>query len=84
MEQCASLSGRDDCPVKVAPLLSMVGDWQTLLDGARAEYEIKELRKHARTGRPLGDEGFLDQLEELAGRLLKPKKAGRPKKERNR
>ena len=42
MGQCAShLSGRDDCLVTVAPLLSMAGDWQTLLDGARAESRLR-------------------------------------------
>ena len=30
----AHLSGRDDCLVKVAPLLSMISDWRGLLDSA--------------------------------------------------
>jgi hypothetical protein len=35
-----------------------------------------ELRKHSRTGRPLGDEPFLIQLEEMAGRALRPSRRG--------
>ena len=79
----AHLSGRDDSLVKVAPLLAMVHDWQAFLDSARPEGEVEEVRKHARTGRPLGDEVFLDRLDGLVERVLKPKKAGRPKKTEN-
>ena len=84
MEQCAGTPfGRDDSLVKVAPLLAMVHDWQAFLDSPRPEGEVEELRKHTRTGRPLGDEAFLDRLEGLAERDLKPKRAGRPKKIEN-
>jgi hypothetical protein len=70
--------------VKVAPLLAMVGDWKGLLNSVlREEEELKELRGHGRTGRPLGDEAFLERLEGLVGRVLKPQKGGRPKKQRN-
>ena len=61
----------------------MVHDWQAFLDSARPEGEAEELRKHIRTGRPLGDEAFLDRLEGLVERVLKPKKAGRPTKTEN-
>jgi hypothetical protein len=54
--------------VKVAPLLAVVGDWQGLLDSARPEAEVEELRRHCRTGRPLGEETFLDRPEGLVGR----------------
>jgi hypothetical protein len=60
----------------------MVRDWQAFLDSARPEGEVEELRKHIRT-RPLGDEAFLDRLAGLVERVLKPKKAGRPKKTEN-
>jgi len=69
--------------VKVAPLLGMVGDWKGLLKSVLREEELRELRGHGRTGRPLGDEAFLERLEGLVGRVLKPQKGGRPKKERN-
>ena len=69
--------------VKVAPLLAMVGDWEGLLASAVAEEELKDLRGHGRTGRPLGNEAFLERLECLLGRKLKPQKGGRPRKQRN-
>ena len=55
----AHLSGQDDRLVKVAPLLAMVPDWNAFLNGAVPEAELRELRRHGRTGRPLGDETFL-------------------------
>ena len=75
----AHLAARDDGLVQVAPLLAMVGDWKALLDSALPEEELKELRGHARTGRPLGDDAFLERLENLVGRVLKPQKGGRPR-----
>ncbi len=79
----AHLLGRDDSLVKVAPLLAMVGDWKGLLNSALREEELRELRGHVRTGRPLGDESFLERLEGLVGRILKPQKGGRPRKQQN-
>ena len=57
--------------------------WQGLLNRALREEELKALRAHGRTGRPLGDETFLERLEGLVGRVLKPQKGGRPRKNRN-
>jgi putative transposase len=33
-------------------------------------------RKHERTGRPMGDDGFIERLERLIDRPLKLKKPG--------
>jgi putative transposase len=61
-------------------------DW--LSPDERAEYgrfledsgNDDEIRKATSTGRPLGDVSFLDKLEELSGRRLKPQKRGRPRR----
>jgi putative transposase len=80
----AHLSGRDDQLVKVAPLLAMVDDWNAFLNSAVPEEELRDIRGHGRTGRPLGDETFLGRLEELVGRALKPQKRGpKPKRHSN-
>ncbi|MCH8979243.1 MAG: hypothetical protein IH945_08375, partial [Armatimonadetes bacterium] len=34
------------------------------------------MEKHLRTGRPLGDEGFVKELERHLGRILLPRKPG--------
>ena len=62
----------------------MIPDWCAFLNSAMPEEELRDIRQHARTGRPLGDETFLDRLEGMVGRVLKPQKRGRkPKKEPN-
>jgi len=38
--------------------------------------EYEELRKHERTGRPLGNELLIDKLEVLLGKQLRKKKTG--------
>ena len=78
----AHLAGKDDPLVKVAPLLAMIGDWHAFLESAMPEEELRDIRRHTGTGRPLGDEIFLDRLEGMVGRLLKPQKRG-PKSRQN-
>jgi putative transposase len=48
-----------------------------------SEEEYSALRKHERTGRPLGSKRFVGLLEEKLGRVLKPQKGGRQKKQKN-
>lgn len=80
----AHLAGRDDRLVKVAPLLAMIADWNAFLQSAVPEEELKQIRRHGRTGRPLGNETFLGRLEGLVGRVLKPQKRGpKPKRRAN-
>jgi len=80
----AHLAGRDDQLATVAPLLAMIGDWCGFLNSAMPEEELRDIRQHSRTGRPLRDEAFLDRLDGMVGRLLKPQKRGRkPKKKAN-
>ena len=61
-------------------MLAMVPDWRGLLDSASPEEELRALREHGRTGHPLGSTSFVDRLEQAIGRVLRPKKAGRPPK----
>jgi putative transposase len=41
----------------------------------------EEIRKATRTGRPFGSESFVEKLEFQLNQRLRPKKAGRPRKE---
>ena len=74
------LCGRDDRLVRVAPLLAMVADWRALLDSGLGEEQLRDLRDHGRTGCPLGSARFVERLEQAAGRVLRPRKPGRPAK----
>jgi REP-associated tyrosine transposase len=71
------LSARDDGLAQVAPMLAMQNDWCAFLDSAMPEEQLRDLRTHARTGRPLGDATFVERLEKLVGRVLGPRKPGR-------
>jgi putative transposase len=75
----AHLSGKDDKLVKVLPLLEIAGDWRTFLSGSSDEELVNSLRKHERTGRPLGTESFVESLEMSLERSFKRGKPG-PKK----
>ena len=74
------LSGRDDRLVRAAPMLAMVADWRGLLNSAIREEELRDLREHVRTGRPLGSPTFVERLERTVGRILRPQRPGRPSK----
>ncbi len=76
----AHLSGTDDALVTIAPMLERVPDWRAFL-GQETEPEMRErIDLHARTGRPLGDDAFLESLESRLGRALQRKSPGRPRK----
>ena len=78
------MKGCDDGLVKVASLLAMIGDWRSFLKSVVRDEELSDLRRHSRTGRPLGDERFIERLEEMVGRVLKPQTRGQqPKQRRN-
>ncbi len=58
----------------------MVGDWRLFLEEAD-EDDAKKIRGHERTGRALGGDTFLDSLEHSLQRMVKPRNAGRKKKD---
>ena len=58
----------------------MVDDWASFLSEPGDENQLSKLRQHERTGRPLGNEEFVLELEKELGRDLRPKPPGRLKK----
>ena len=66
------------------PPAGVIEDWGEWLFEEREDDErCERIRRQTHTGRPCGSPGFLDQLERLLGRILRPKKGGRPRKEEN-
>ena len=55
-------------------------DWSAWLATPEPEQTVNRLRLSTRTGRPVGTSDFLDRLERLLGRILRPQKGGRPRK----
>ena len=70
------LLGRDDRLVRVQPLLTAYGDWLEFLGSGLSVEALDLFRRHERSGRPLGDDGFVARLEKMMGRLLRPGKPG--------
>jgi putative transposase len=63
--------------VKTAPLLERAGcDWRKFLAGGLVPDEAERLRRHERTGRPLGGFGFVERLEKALHRTLRRQKPG--------
>jgi putative transposase len=79
----AHLAAEDDGLVTVAPLLERYGDFAVLVDaGCEAdEAGWERLRKAESTGRPVGGEHWIAELERRSGRRLRPAKRG-PKREK--
>jgi putative transposase len=75
------VAGEDDALITVAPLLALVGNWTDFLATGAPEDEVKELRRHERSGRPLGREPFVVAVEGKLGRTLRRGKPG-PKRGR--
>ncbi len=57
-----------------------VPDWSLFLQAEDSPELEREIKLHARTGRPLGSKEFIENLERLAGRSLAPKSAGRKRR----
>lgn len=77
----AHLAGKDDRLVKAKPLLDMVDDWGVYLRESEEAWDL--IRRHERTGRPLGSKGFVAGLERVTGREFTKQRPG-PKRGRSR
>jgi len=57
-------------------MIDSIGDWEAYLALDIEEEQLRLLRQHGRTGRPLGSTPFILQLEETLGRFLRKRKPG--------
>lgn len=70
----AHLSGRNNRVVTTAPMLGRITDWHAYL--SIKESGDESIRRHSSSGRPAGDEIFIQTLEGLTGRPLRKKTSG--------
>ncbi len=54
-------------------------DWEEVLSRRENEKYVGLIRRHFRTGRPLGTDKFLSKVESYLGKRLRPLPIGRPK-----
>ncbi len=76
----AHCQGADDELVRVKPLLDMAGDWRKLLQVRLRKPDVDRLRLHEKTGRPLGSEAFVHEIERALSRIIGQQKPGRKRK----
>lgn len=86
-EEYAWSSAAAHCGLRHDALLSddfpppgVVDDWKQWLADAEDEETVTRLRGHTHTGRPCGSPTFVDQLENILQRVLRPNKRGRKSK----
>ena len=78
----AHLTGRDEAPLAATALLDLVGGtagWRKLIaagGGGDDDDALETLRRHQRTGRPLGSATFVEGLEASLKRPLKKRRPG--------
>jgi len=73
----AHLRGQDDDLVRVKPMLDRISDWRAYLSNDVENHQADSIRRHTRTGRPLGTAEFVHNLERVTGKPLAPKRPGR-------
>jgi putative transposase len=66
----AHLAGRDDGLARVAPLLDRIADFAAFLAEREDVAAMGALRAAESTGRPLGNDDFIRDLERILGRRL--------------
>ena len=62
-------------------VIEKISDWQSYLADDEGGTGNAVYARHADTGRPLGEDSFISELERLTGRVLHKKKRGPKKKE---
>ena len=73
----AHLAGKDDGLVKVAPVLERYDDFAAFLGEPTDDSTFfAHLRQSETSGRPLGDSGWISDLEKRTGRILAARKRG--------
>ena len=66
------------------PPAGVIDDWAGwLYEEREADGAYERIRRQTHTGRPCGSSEFLDKLEHLLQRTVRPKKGGRPRKSKN-
>jgi len=80
-------SARNHTHKKVNPILSddchlteQIQDWLLYLEEKDDDGMVDTIRSNSKTGRPCGDDGFIQIVEGIVGRRLKAMPKGRPRK----
>jgi putative transposase len=73
-------TGMDDPLVKADYLAEMTGGWETFIKGSISPRDLAAIKRHEKSGRPMGGPEFLEYLEKRLGWEVRPQKRGPMKK----
>jgi putative transposase len=68
---------RDKILADEFPPHGVITNWSDWLRDEEDDAKVESIRRNTGTGRPCGSASFIDQLETLIGRILRPQKRGR-------
>ncbi len=80
---CGTREAEDWMSIKEWTERWSTSSWREYLRAVGSEAEIAAVRQSTHTGRPLGTEEFVHELEKATKRALTPRKGGRPAKQIN-
>ena len=72
----AHQDGVSDPLLSLPSILAEIRDWSAYLGRQDTSVRLETMRLHGRTGRPAGDDKFVERLESLIGRTLRKQKPG--------
>jgi putative transposase len=72
----AHINGAVNPMIPLKECLSDISDWKAFLHETDSPEFQRLFKQHQKTGRPLGDDGFLTNLETITGRKILPQKRG--------
>jgi putative transposase len=72
----AHIDKRPDPIIIACDLSDEIKDWASFLAEGPSESEVRVLREHASTGRPLGDQAFIERLEKMTGKKIASQRRG--------
>ena len=72
----ANLGDGNDGIVDKSEVRKIITDWREFLAGEENSELVDSLRSQTSTGRPIGNDGFVDALEQKTGRRIRRRKPG--------
>ncbi len=76
----AHLADKEDTLVDVCATRKLIGDWHAYIASHDTSVSYDAIRSQTRSGRPDGDDAFIQHVEAVTGKSVRRRKPGRPKK----
>jgi hypothetical protein len=64
------------CEEDYSAYIELMSDWGTFLNAKTSAEEAMSIQQHEQTGWPPGNKHFIDDLEKILNRMVRPQKPG--------